>query len=68
MKPLIPWHWALRGPGRAVPASHLFRVVNVRGGHADTLRRLIRFGPFGFYVVRYRAGHVDETKYREHAP
>lgn len=60
MKALIPWHWSLQGPGKPQPCSRLFRVQNVRGGHAATIRRLIRIGSVGVYVVRYRSGHVDE--------
>lgn len=65
---LIPWHWAFRGPGKPVPAGRLFRTVDVRGGHAATLRRLLRVGPFGLYVLRYRPGLVDQREEREPIP
>lgn len=61
---MIPSHWALKKPGKAIGALRFFRphMVNVRGGHAATFRRLLRIGPFGFYVIRYRPGWVEEGK------
>lgn len=57
---LTPSHWALSGVQRhARPAREVFRQVNVAGGHAKTLRRLVRVGPVGFYVIRYAPGRVD---------
>jgi hypothetical protein len=63
---VIPTHWAVLGPGKARPLDRLLR--NVRGGHAATLRRLLRIGPFGFYVIRYKPGHVEELAPREKLP
>jgi hypothetical protein len=55
-----PPHWHLSGPQRrARPAAELFRWVDVAGGHAKSLRRLVRLGPYGFYVVRYAPGSAD---------
>ena len=60
---LAPPHWAIRGPQHhARPAAEVFRWTEVAGGHAKSLRRLIRLGPFGLYVVRYAPG---ESKVRE---
>lgn len=54
-------HWWMSGPGRARPAADIFRWTEVAGGHAHTLRRIIRIGPFGFYVIRYRPHATKET-------
>lgn len=57
---LTPSHWALSGPQRrSRPGSEVFCRPNVAGGHAKSLRRLIRLGPWGVYVIRYATGHVD---------
>jgi hypothetical protein len=60
---MLPSHWwfGLIGPARDVTA--LFRRPNVFGGHVATLRRLLRIGPFAFYVVRYRPGHVEDNSW-----
>lgn len=65
---MIPAHWAASGLGKAHPADRLLRVRNVRGGHAATLRRLLRIGPFGLYVIRYQPGHVEEVNLTERIP
>ena len=54
-----PAHWWVSGPGRARQASRLYRVLNVRGGHASTVRRLLRVGPWGLHLIRYRPGSVE---------
>jgi hypothetical protein len=55
-----PSHWAFNGPQRhARPAADLFRFTDVAGGHAESLRRLIRLGPWGVYVIRYAPGRVE---------
>lgn len=55
-----PSHWALNGPQRhARPASEVFRYTDVAGGHAKSLRRLVRLGPWSIWAVRYAPGHVD---------
>lgn len=60
-----PAHWWLSGPmRRPVPADQVFRNVDVAGGRASTLRRLLRFGPWAFYVVRYRPGPTIPTSDR----
>ncbi len=68
MKPLVPWHWSLAGPTGPRPASRLLRVLNVRGGHVATFRRLLRVGPYGVIILRYRPGHVDEPPTTEPIP
>lgn len=53
-------HWSWNGPAcRATSTAEMFRWRDVYGGHAATIRRLLRLGPFGLYVIRYRPGHVD---------
>lgn len=55
-----PAHWSIRGfQRRARPAVEVFRWVDVAGGHAKSLRRLARLGPYGFYVVRYAPGSAE---------
>jgi hypothetical protein len=57
---LTPPHWSLNGPQRhARPAAEVFRSTDVAGGHAKSLRRLVRFGPWSIWAVRYAPGHVD---------
>lgn len=47
-----PWWW-LSGWGPARDAEDILVNVEVCGGRAITFRRMVRIGPFGFYVVRY---------------
>lgn len=57
----LPPHWWFNGPQRrARPAGDLFRDPNVAGAHVATFRRLIRIGPVGLYVMRYRPGSAPE--------
>lgn len=46
----------------------LLRVLNVRGGHVATFRRLLRIGPYSVIVLRYQPGHVDEPDLKERIP
>lgn len=55
----LPPHWTFRGPGCARDAAPLLRHRDVQGGHVDTIRRLLRIGPWGLTVMRYRPGQVD---------
>lgn len=58
-----PPHWHLAGPQRrSRPARDVFRRVDVAGGHAKSLRRLVRLGPYGFYVVRYAPGSAEVSQ------
>jgi hypothetical protein len=68
VRPLIPWHWSIAGPTRPRPAARLLRVLNVRAGHVATFRRLLRIGPYGVIVLRYRPGHVDEPDRKDPTP
>jgi hypothetical protein len=64
---MIPPHWWLSGPSRHNAAERILRVRNVGGGHVSGLYRVLRIGPFGIYLMRYRPGHVDE-QWRERSP
>ena len=64
---MIPLHWRLSGPGPAQDAKRIFRWVKVAGGRASTVRRLIRVGPFAFYVLRYEPDAVAEMGTRKEA-
>lgn len=58
-----PSHWAISGPQRhARSAVEVLRVVNVAGGHAKTLRKLLRLGPWSVWVIRYAPDHVEERE------
>ena len=55
-----PSHWWISGPSRrATPAAQLYRRIDVQGGHVYTVRRLLRFGPWGVHLLRYRRGSGD---------
>lgn len=60
----LPAHWWLSGPQRrARNASDLLRDPNLAGAHVATFRRLLRIGPFGLYVMRYRPGNTEVTRW-----
>ena len=56
----IPIHWRFKLWSKAYDASELFDDVNVLGAHCSTDRRLLRIGPWGFHVIRYRPGNVTK--------
>lgn len=62
-----PPHWWFSGPGKLRPADEVFQQVNVAGGHAESLRKLARVGPWSLLLVRYAPGHVEERE-RERIP
>jgi hypothetical protein len=58
---VIPRHWSFGLPQRhSRSASEVLQFTRVRGGHAATFRRLLRLGPWGVCVVRYRSGDGEE--------
>lgn len=57
MKPRM--HWWFSGVSPSRDAGELIRRRNVAGAHIATFRRLVRFGPFGIYLFRYKPGELD---------
>lgn len=53
-------HWWFAGMSPARDASLLIRRRDVAGAHVETFRRLVRIGPFGIYLFRYKPGTVDK--------